>query len=107
VSFAAIILYIASQRVFIVVSVHFVIESVRKFWLHCRTYQERVRIWYRKFKFCIFFFTVHFHLASRLRMCGAIPPLSQYVFMAWYLVKHRDEFTFVLLQFGAGIAQSV
>jgi hypothetical protein len=25
-----------------------------------------------------------------LRMCGAIPPLPQYVFMAWCLVKHRD-----------------
>jgi len=30
VSFAAITLYVASQRVFIVVSLHFVIESVRK-----------------------------------------------------------------------------
>jgi hypothetical protein len=27
-------------------------------------------------------------------MRGAIPPLSQYVFMAWYIVKHRDNFTF-------------
>jgi hypothetical protein len=27
-------------------------------------------------------------------MCGAIPPLPQYVFMAWCLVKHRDNFTF-------------
>jgi hypothetical protein len=26
-------------------------------------------------------------------MRGAIPPLSQYVFMAWCLVKHRDNFT--------------
>jgi hypothetical protein len=23
-----------------------------------------------------------------------IPPLPQYVFMAWYLIKHRDNFTF-------------
>jgi len=22
------------------------------------------------------------------------PPLPQYVFMAWYLVKHRDNFNF-------------
>jgi hypothetical protein len=29
-------------------------------------------------------------------MRGAIPPLSQYVFMAWWLVKHRDNFTFTL-----------
>jgi hypothetical protein len=27
-------------------------------------------------------------------MCGAIPPLPQYTFMAWCLVKHRDNFTF-------------
>jgi hypothetical protein len=27
-------------------------------------------------------------------MRGAIPPLPQYVFMAWCLVKHRDKFTF-------------
>jgi hypothetical protein len=27
-------------------------------------------------------------------MRGAIPPLSQYVFIAWCLVKHRDTFTF-------------
>jgi hypothetical protein len=27
-------------------------------------------------------------------MRGAIPPLPLYVFMAWYLVKHRDIFTF-------------
>jgi hypothetical protein len=27
-------------------------------------------------------------------MCGALPPLPQYVFMAWCLVKHRDNFTF-------------
>jgi hypothetical protein len=28
------------------------------------------------------------------RMHGAIPPLPQYVFMVWYWVKHRDNFTF-------------
>jgi hypothetical protein len=27
-------------------------------------------------------------------MHGAIPPLPQYVFMAWCLVKHRDNFAF-------------
>jgi hypothetical protein len=26
----------------------------------------------------------------------AIPPLPQYTFMAWCLVKHRDNFTFTL-----------
>jgi len=29
-------------------------------------------------------------------MHGAIPPLSQYVFMEWCLVKHKDKFTFTL-----------
>jgi hypothetical protein len=29
------------------------------------------------------------------RMRGGIPPLPQYVFMAWCLVKHRDNFTFL------------
>jgi hypothetical protein len=28
---------------------------------------------------------------SRSRMRGAIPPLHQYVFMAWCLVKHTEE----------------
>jgi hypothetical protein len=27
-------------------------------------------------------------------MRGAVPPLPQYAFMAWCLVKHRDNFTF-------------
>jgi hypothetical protein len=26
-------------------------------------------------------------------MCGAVPPLPLYVFIAWCLVKHRDNFT--------------
>jgi hypothetical protein len=30
-------------------------------------------------------------------MRGTIPPLSQHVFMAWYLVKHRDDFNFTLI----------
>jgi hypothetical protein len=29
-------------------------------------------------------------------MRGAIPPLHLYAFMAWCLVKHRDNFTFFL-----------
>jgi hypothetical protein len=39
--------------------------------------------------------TTHLHLVPRSRMRGAIPPLPLYVFMAWYLVKHRDSFTFI------------
>jgi hypothetical protein len=31
---------------------------------------------------------------------GAIPPLPQYVFMAWCLVKRRDNFTFALTFYG-------
>jgi len=27
-------------------------------------------------------------------MSGAIPPLPQYAFIAWWLVKHRNNFTF-------------
>jgi hypothetical protein len=38
--------------------------------------------------------TTYLHLAQRLRMRGSITPLPQYVFMAWCLVKHRDNFTF-------------
>jgi len=29
-------------------------------------------------------------------MFGAISPFSQYIFMAQYLVKHRDNFTYVI-----------
>jgi hypothetical protein len=28
-------------------------------------------------------------------MSGAIPPLPDYAFMAWCLVKHRNNFTFL------------
>jgi len=31
-------------------------------------------------------------------MSGAIPPLPQYAFIAWYLVKHRDNFTFTFIE---------
>jgi len=31
---------------------------------------------------------------SRLGMRGAVTTLPKYVFMAWYLVKRRDNFTF-------------
>jgi hypothetical protein len=37
--------------------------------------------------------TTHLHLVPRLIMRGAIPPLPQYVFMAWCLVKHKENFT--------------
>jgi hypothetical protein len=41
--------------------------------------------------------TIHLHLVPRLRMPGAIPPLPQYIFMAWCLVKQRDNFIFSFL----------
>jgi hypothetical protein len=37
--------------------------------------------------------------SSAKRMHGAIPPLPQYVFMAWCLVKHRDNFTFTFFYY--------
>jgi hypothetical protein len=35
--------------------------------------------------------TAHLHLVPRSRKRGAVPPLAQYVFMAWCLIKHRDK----------------
>jgi hypothetical protein len=43
--------------------------------------------------------TTHLHLVPRSRMRGVIPPLPQYVFMAWCLVKHKNKFTFCLLPY--------
>jgi hypothetical protein len=34
-------------------------------------------------------------------MRGSIPPISPYVFMAWCLVKNRDNFTFYTLVCGS------
>jgi len=31
--------------------------------------------------------TTHLHLVPRLKMSGAVPHLSQYIFMAWWLVN--------------------
>jgi hypothetical protein len=39
--------------------------------------------------------TTHLHLVPRSQMSGAIPLLPQYIFMAWCLVKHRENFTFI------------
>jgi len=40
---------------------------------------------------------IYLHLVPRLRMRGGIPPLPQCVFMARYLLKHRDNFTFTFI----------
>jgi len=37
--------------------------------------------------------STHLHPAPRLRIRGATPPLLQYVFIAWCLVKYGDDFT--------------
>jgi hypothetical protein len=39
-------------------------------------------------------------------MRGAIPPLPQYVFMAWCLLKHRDNFTFAFTCYSAPLFNS-
>jgi hypothetical protein len=41
----------------------------------------------------------HLHLVPKLKIRGNIPPRPQYISMEWYLVKHRDNFTFLPLQF--------
>jgi hypothetical protein len=38
--------------------------------------------------------TIHLYLVPRSRKRRAIPPIPQYVFMAWCLVKHRENFYF-------------
>jgi len=43
VSFAAVTLCVASQRVYNVVSVHFLIDSVRKIWIHPRIFSDSWR----------------------------------------------------------------
>jgi hypothetical protein len=41
--------------------------------------------------------TTQLHLVLRSGMHAAVPPLLLYVFMVWCLVKHRDNFTFILI----------
>jgi hypothetical protein len=43
--------------------------------------------------------TTHFHLVLRPRLHGAVPLLPQYVFMAWCIVKYRDNFTVIFIFF--------
>jgi hypothetical protein len=54
---------VASELVFVVVSVYFVMTWSGNFWIH-----------------------------PRIRMCGFVPPFP-HVFIAWYLVKNRGNFT--------------
>jgi hypothetical protein len=41
--------------------------------------------------------TTQLHLVPRSRMCGAIPPLPQYAFMAWCSVEVRGQLYFLYL----------
>jgi len=36
--------------------------------------------------------TTYIHLVPRLRMCGAISPLLQYVFMVWFIIEQDIHF---------------
>jgi hypothetical protein len=40
--------------------------------------------------------TLLIHIIKMKLFTASIPPFPQYVFMAWYLVKHRESFTFYL-----------
>jgi hypothetical protein len=40
--------------------------------------------------------TTHFHLGPRSRMCGAIPPLPQYVFMAWCSLNAQGLYLYLI-----------
>jgi hypothetical protein len=91
VSFAAITLCVASQRVYfvVVVVVYFVIDSVRKL-LDIPSYACVPR----RRQVCLSSVLNQTHayiktdvLISRLIMRGDITPLPQYVFMPWCLVK--------------------
>jgi hypothetical protein len=47
--------------------------------------------------------TTDLHLGPRLRRYGGIPPFLQYVFMAWYFIKHKDNFTLLIVGLCMGI----
>jgi hypothetical protein len=40
--------------------------------------------------------TTHLYLVPMSRMRGAIYQLPQYVFTAWYLVKHMEDFAVIV-----------
>jgi hypothetical protein len=51
--------------------------------------------------------TTHFHPVPRSRMRGAITPLSQYVFMAWCLVKAQEQIYLYLFHYGKIVSENV
>jgi hypothetical protein len=46
--------------------------------------------------------TTHLHIVSRSKNEWSYTSTPQYVFMAWYLVKHRDNITFTCVQVPSG-----
>jgi hypothetical protein len=51
--------------------------------------------------------TAHLHLVPRLRMRGAIPALPQFVFMAWRLVKRRDNSPYLAVSSNLSVLRTV
>jgi hypothetical protein len=49
----------------------------------------------------------HLHLLQRLRMRGVINPFLQYVFMTWWLFKHRTRLQGVILSVEINLPFSV
>jgi hypothetical protein len=39
--------------------------------------------------------TTHLQLVLKLSIHGAISPPPLYVFVVWFLINHRDNFTFI------------
>jgi hypothetical protein len=50
--------------------------------------------------------TTHFYPVPRSKNEWNYTSTPQYVFMAWYLVKHRDKFTFTLNLSAASVARN-
>jgi hypothetical protein len=46
---------------------------------------------------------LHLHVMPRLKNVWSYTSTPQYVLMVWYLVKHRDNFTFYLYPFKPGV----
>jgi hypothetical protein len=39
--------------------------------------------------------TTHLHVVPRLRIRGAVTPLSQCAIMAWYLIKYKETLSYI------------
>jgi len=52
----------------------------------------------------------HLYLVPRLKMCTEIYPFPKYVFMAWRIIRHRDNFCLLLygiLHTGVAVLNSI